>query len=68
MGTTQDMLQRKLAPRVDNDDRKTRITQARSIIYDNRNAVDGKAVEALLKSDSLVPISVSYQLLRLNCC
>lgn len=58
MGKTQDMMQRKNQPRVDNADRKERIMQARNLIYDKKTAVSGKAVEALLQSDSLVPIAV----------
>lgn len=59
MGTEQDMRERKTMLRVDDDDRKKRITEARKYIYKNRLAVDGKAVEDILKFDSLVPVSVS---------
>lgn len=58
MGTTQDMKQRKSEPRVDDADRKDRIMRARNLIYDKKTAVNGKAVEALLQSDSLVPVVV----------
>ena len=53
------MRERKTMRRVDDNDRKGRITKARKFIYQDRLAVDGKAVEDILKYDSLVPISVS---------
>lgn len=68
MGTMLDMKERKEASRIDDDDRKGRIRQARDLIYQKRTAVDGKAVEELLKVDSLVPISVMNLFLQLISC
>lgn len=59
MGMEQDMRQRKMEVRRDDEDRKRRISQARELIYIKKTAVSGKAVEELLKYDSLTPISVS---------
>lgn len=59
MGMEQDMRQRKTELRRDDEDRKRRISQARDLIHIKKTAVSGKAVEELLKYDSLTPISVS---------
>lgn len=61
MGTKEDMLNRINNSRVDDLNRKRKIKDARALIYAKGKpaAVDGKKVEALLKSESLVPISVS---------
>lgn len=63
MGMEEDMIQRKLGVRADNDDRKERVLQARKLIYEKKRAVDNKDVEELLKYDSLVPIAVSSPLI-----
>lgn len=61
MGTEEDMLNRINNSRVDDSNRKKKIKDARELIYAKGKpaAVDGKKVEALLKSESLVPTLVS---------
>lgn len=53
------MKQRKALARVDDEARKFKVDAARNIIYNNNYAVDTKAVKDALKSQSLVPTSVS---------
>jgi hypothetical protein len=59
MGTYEDMAQRKSLAHIDNVDRRSRVEAAHEAIYVKNSAVDGVAVEALLKAESLVPTAVS---------
>ena len=59
MGTCEDMMERESLARVDNMGRRRRVGDAREAIYVGNSAVDGTAVETLLKEDSLVPTVVS---------
>jgi hypothetical protein len=59
MGTVLDMAQRKSLARIDDVRRRDRVEAAREVIYTNNSAVDGVAVQNLLKEDSLVPNTVS---------
>jgi hypothetical protein len=54
-----DMKLRTSRARVDDADRKRRVTTARHIIYQKNYAVNSEAVENLLKKESWVPTSVS---------
>jgi hypothetical protein len=58
MGKHRDMTQRKTLARVDDLSRRNRVASAREVIYEKNYAVDGKAMEDLLKVDSLVPTAV----------
>lgn len=55
---TRDRQQRSTLARVDNEDRKFKIAAARRLIYEKNYAVDSRALEKLLKDESLVPTSV----------
>jgi hypothetical protein len=59
MGMAHDMTQRKSLVRIDNVQRRNRIEAAREAIYVKNSAIDGVAVQNLLKEDSLVPTAVS---------
>lgn len=59
MGMPRDMTQRKSLIRIDNVQRRSRVEAAREAIYVKNSAIDGVAVENLLKEDSLVPAAVS---------
>jgi len=52
------MVQRISRARVDDLDRRSRVTAAREIIYAKGYKTDSKAVEDLLQKDSLVPTAV----------
>ena len=54
-----DMKQRKTLARVDDETRRHKIDTAREIIYKKNYAVDSKAVQTILREQSLVPTSVS---------
>jgi hypothetical protein len=58
MGKHRDMTQRKTLARVDDLSRRNRVASAREVIYEKNYAVDSKAMEDLLKVDSLVPTAV----------
>jgi len=58
MGKNRDMAQRISLARVDDLHRRGRVKSAREIIYVNNYKTDSKAVEDLLKKDSLVPTAV----------
>ena len=62
MGTREDMMERESLARVDDMGRRRRVGDAREAIYVENSAVDGTAVETLLKGDSLVPTAVSVLL------
>ena len=59
MGMRRDMAQRMSLARVDNRERRSRIKAAREIIYVKGYKTDSKAVEDLLRCDSLVPTAAS---------
>ena len=59
MGMHRDMAQRMSLARVDNLERRRRIKAAREIIYLKNYKTDSKAVEDLLRQDSLVPTAAS---------
>lgn len=59
LGTKLDMKQRQTLARTDDLDRRTRVKEARSIIYDKDYAVNNDASEKLLIDQSLVAIEVS---------
>jgi hypothetical protein len=58
MGTQQDMTQRQLLVRVDNNDRQNKILDARRLIYERNYAINSPQVQALLKEESLIPTTV----------
>ena len=58
MGMPLDMAQRRSLARIDDATRRSRVADTREAIYSNNFAVDGVAVESLLKEDSLVPTAV----------
>jgi hypothetical protein len=59
LGMALDMKQRKTLARVDDEARRRKIDIAREIIYQKNYAVNSKAVETILKEQSLAPASVS---------
>ena len=61
------MKQRKSRARVDDAHRQCIVAAARRIIYEKNYAVNSEAVENLLKEESLVPISVSGNVLVVSC-
>jgi len=63
MGKHRDMAQRETLARVDDLSRRNRVASAREVIYEKNYAVDSKAMEDLLKVDSLVPTAVCDVLL-----
>jgi len=62
MGKVRDMKTRKTLARVDNEMRRYKVETARDIIYNRNYVVNSKAVEAILKAESLVPNLVSVAL------
>ena len=66
MGMRRDMMQRVSLVRVDDLNRRSRIKAAREIIYLKNYKVDSKAVEDLLREDSLVPTAVCVCLFAVN--
>ena len=58
MGSNSDMRQRQVSARVDTEERQGKVAAARQIIYQQHYVVDTPQVEALLKSESLVPTKV----------
>jgi hypothetical protein len=63
MGMTQDRQQRITLKRVDSDQRRFKVANARRLIYDLNYAVDSKSLAAFLNTESLVPTLVGYELL-----
>ena len=59
MGKVQDMKMCKSLARVDNQERRHKVELARGFIYNNDYLVDSKAVERVLRPESLVPNIVS---------
>jgi hypothetical protein len=59
LGMQRDIKQRETLACVDDKIRRGKVETARDIIYRQNYAVDGAAVDALLKEQSLVPTSVS---------
>ena len=64
MGMGLDMVQRESLSRVDDIKRRVKVTSARNIIYEKNYAVDGDAVETILKEQTLVPTLVSCRYAR----
>ena len=60
IATERDMLQQKLLQRCDTQKQHDNVTAARRLIYKKQYAVHTAQVEALLKSESLVPTLVEY--------
>ena len=58
MGSNSDMRQWQVSARVDTEERREKVAAARQIIYQQHYVVDTPQVEALLKSESLVPTKV----------
>ena len=58
MGMRQDMSQCVSLMHVDNLNWRHRVEAAHEAIYEHNHGVNGKAVENLLKVDSLVPVAV----------
>ena len=58
LGLPKDRQQRVQSPRVDNLQRRNKISSARRIIYEENYRVNSAAVERILKEESLVPTSV----------
>lgn len=46
--------------RIDDNTRRSNVADARKFIYEKNYAVDSKALDSFLKSQSLVPTSVSF--------
>lgn len=63
LGTALDMRQRISLARIDDPDRRNKVSKARSIIYNQDYAVNNQASEELLKEESLVATRASLQLL-----
>jgi hypothetical protein len=63
MGMIRDRQQRIALKRVDSDQRRFDIANARRLIYDLNYAVDSKSLAPFLNPQSLVPTMVSYKLL-----
>jgi hypothetical protein len=57
------MKQRKTRARVDDEMTRSKVKLARDIIYKRNYVVNSKAVEAILKAQSLVPTTVSATLI-----
>ena len=64
MGTPNDMERRQLLVRTDDDSRRNKVLRARELIYEKNYAVNTPQVEKLLRDQSLVPTTVSEDLLN----
>jgi Plavaka transposase len=62
MGQVRDMKQRRLLARVDDEITRDKVNLARDFIYNRHYVVNSKAVEYILKAQSLVPTLVSVRL------
>ena len=62
MGTCEDMMERESLTCVDDMGWHRHVGDTSEAIYVENSAVDGTAVETLLKEDSLVPMAVSVLL------
>lgn len=58
LGKIQDRKERVTKKRVDDNERRHKVTTARKFIYDQHHTVDSAAVDAVLKPQSLVPTTV----------
>jgi len=58
IGTEEDRKARFEKKRVDSDERRACVDDARKKLYDEGYAVDGEAVDGFLKNESLVPTEV----------
>jgi hypothetical protein len=67
MGMAQDIKQRKTLACVDDEIRRRKVDPAQDLIYKKNLAVNNDRVEALLKEESLVPMSVSATVRRAAC-
>jgi hypothetical protein len=65
MGKVLDMKQRKTLARVDDTTRRSKVGEARDLIYKDNYAVNYDGVEELLKEQSLVPASVSTRFIHM---
>lgn len=65
LGLPQDLRKRSTLARVDNYSRQAKVDSARRLIHEKHYALDGKAVNALLQTQSLVPTQVSSLNIRL---
>ena len=59
LGSHQDQQQHSMLARVNDNSRQAKVEGARRLIYEKYYALDGKAVNELLKDQSLVPTMVS---------
>jgi hypothetical protein len=62
MGMSQDRQQRITLRRVDSDQRRFNVANARRLIYDLNYAVNSKSIAPFLSAESLVPTLVSCKL------
>ena len=60
LGSYQDQCQHLTLARVDDDSRWSKVDGARRLMYEKHYALDGKAVDALLQGQSLVPTKVNH--------
>ena len=67
IGMARDMAQRVTMPRVDDSQRRTRVSAAREIIYDKNMQVNCAAVEQLLQDMSWVPTAVCVVFFVIKC-
>lgn len=61
VGTARDVSRHMTLARVDNTARMSEVHTARRFIYEQNYGIDSKAVETVLKSQSLMPMVVSDQ-------
>jgi hypothetical protein len=66
IGTRRDMSNRVSLARVDDHDRRRKISTVRGLIYESDYAVDSAAVNNILKSQSLVPTAVCLAFIYLS--
>jgi hypothetical protein len=58
MGTEQDMSQRQILARVDNDTQRNKILDALRLVYEKNYAITSPHIQKLLKDESLIPTLV----------
>jgi hypothetical protein len=58
LGMAMDMTQRVTMARMDDNQRRSKVSAARKLIYEKNLQVDSAAVEKLLRETSLVPTAV----------
>jgi hypothetical protein len=64
LGTAQDRRQRVSLARLDNNQRRSKVTAARKLIYSSNYAVDSAAIQRLLKDKSWTPTIVCKYFIR----